>query len=221
MINKFKKINKKNGGALLLELLIVISLLGIILAVSANATFLSLRSNKTSGERDVSSSLAAEALEAVRSVSDEDFQNIYGLTKSTQHYYATQSFGKWIIATGDETVVLNGITYTRYLIFDDTCRDDTSRNITGIIPCSVGSSDDPSTQQVVVRVTLENIEIVKINEYLFRWKNKICNQDQWNGGKTFPADPAPVGSNCPTQTTYYDDDGNIDSTTIPGSLMLK
>ena len=187
MIAFFKKMNTQKGrkilgiskGALLFELLIAISLLAVILSVGANAVFLSLRSDKVSGERDVASSLASETLEATRAVTDENWQNIYSLTKSSQHYYATQSGGKWILTTGDETVTSGGITYTRYVVIDNVSRDGTTRNIESSY---VSADDDPSTQKITVTVSWPTGSPLSISEYFFRWKNKICNQTDWSTG---------------------------------------
>lgn len=211
MINKFKKINKKNKGALLLELLVVISLLAIILSVGANAVFLSMRSNKTSGERDVASALASESMEAVRAIVEEDWNYIYSLTKNSQHYQTVISGGKWILATGDETINLNSIVYTRYITIDNVSRDATTRDVQNTYS---GTDDDPGTQKVTVTVSWPDGSPVVMSEYFFRWKNKVCNQADWSGG---------VGSGektCP-DTTHggIDPAGTID--TSGGQLKLQ
>jgi type II secretory pathway pseudopilin PulG len=215
--DKIKKLKTQNGS-LLLELLIVISLIAIIVSVSANATFLSMKSNKASGNRDNASALASETLEATRSVIEEDWQNIYGLTKSTQHYYPTSTYvaGKWslrptVIPT-DEQVVINGVTYTRYLTVDNVSRDSTTRNIQNIYS---SADDDPSTQKVTVIVSWPAGETVTISEYFFRWKNKVCGQPGWT---TQDANNTLVG--C-AGTSYYTKDTGIDLTTTPGSIQLK
>lgn len=209
MINKFQKKHKQNKGALLLELLVVISLLAIILTVGANGVFLSMRSNKVSGERDVASGLASESIEAVRATTEEDWQNIYGLTKSSGHYYPAQSSGKWILTSGDGTVTLNGIDYTRYVTIDNVSRDATTRNVQDTYS---NTDDDPSTQKVTATVSWTGGVPVVMSEYFFRWKNMICNQTDWSGG---------VGSgtkNCP-DNTYGSQDGNLD--TSGGQLKLQ
>lgn len=217
MINETikKKFNKKNGGALLLELLIVISILGIILSVVANAMFLSLRGNKTSGENGIATSLASETLEAIRSIVEEDYQNIYGLPNipnkgPSNHYYTTQSAGKWITATGDETIVLNGIIYTRYFTIENVSRDDSTRNIQ---VSYLSDYDDPSTQKVTVTVSWTGGTPIVMSEYFFRWKNKTCGQPGW---VTTDADNTLV--DC-TGTSYFSKDAEIDIT--GGTLQLQ
>lgn len=200
-------------GALLLELLVVVAILASILAVGSQAVFVSMQSGKVSGERDTAVGLAAEALEAVRAVADEKWQNIYNLTKAPQHYYPTLSNGKWVLTlVGDETIALNTASYIRSVVIENVCRDDTTRLVTGVSPCAGGSSDDPSTQRVTVTVSWENADPVVINEYFFRWRNKVCGQTDWSGG---------VGSgskNCP-DNTYGWQDGNLN--TSGGTLKLQ
>ena len=202
-------------GALLLELLIVIAILAIILSVGSQAMLVSMQSGKVSGERDVATALANEALEAVRGVTEEKWQNLYNLTgKGTTHYFAssTVSAGKWTLtATStatDELVVMNGITYTRYVIVDNVSRDATSRAIV-----TSGGEDDPSTQKVTVTVSWPNADTVTISDYFFRWRNKVCSQTSWAGAGGTANGIEACGTN------RYD---TIDSTatTSDGTLQL-
>lgn len=204
--------NRFNRGSLLLELLIVISLIAIIVSVSANATFLSMKSNKASGNRDTASTLASETLEATRSVVEEDYQNIYSLTKSTGHYHPILSGNKWILSSGDEVVTLNGTAYTRYLTIDNVSRDSITRNIQNTWS---SVDDDPSTQKVTVTVSWPSGETVIISEYFFRWKNKTCGQAGWS-----VADPGNNVHTCADGSYDSLDINNIDIST-PGSIKLK
>lgn len=175
-------------GSLLLELLVVISILAVILSIGAQSISVSLTSGKITGERDVASSLASEALESVRGATEEKWQNIYTLTKASQNYYATTTANKWVIATGTETIVVNNASYTRYFVVNNVSRDPSTR----LIETSYNSAnDDPSTQQVTVTVSWNGGLPFTINEYFLRWKNKTCNQTSWtssgsSGVKTCP-----------------------------------
>ena len=204
-----KKVGK-NKGSLLLELLITISLIAIIFSFGANAIFLSMRGNQVAGQRDTASTLASETLEAVRSITEENWQNIYGLTKATQHYYPTVSLGKWITASGDETVSLNNISYTRYITVDNVSRDAVTRNIENTY---TSANDDPSTQKITVTVSWPNGDPLVISEYFYRWKNEVCPQGSWLTGGS--------GSNVQTCTssTYDTKDDGIDVS--DGSIKLQ
>ena len=222
MLSKFRKIKTKQKGALLLELLIVISLLVVILSVSSDAVFLSMKSNKVSGERDMANALASETFESLHSVSEGSWQNIYGLTKNTAHYYIKQVNGKWTVEAGDEIIILNNITYTRYFTIDNVSRDSFTRNIIINPTDYIGNyssnnysvaEDDPSTQKVTVSVSWLAEDPVLISQYLFRWKNKICGQSGWASG--FPGNDV---KNC-TDTSYDTKDAEVDST--GGILKLQ
>lgn len=195
-------------GALLLELLIVISLLAIILSVGTQAVYVSLQSGKISGERDIAVGLASEALEAVRGATEEKWQNIYDLTKASQHYKTVPSGNKWTLATGDETIAINNASYTRYVVIENVSRDASTRMI------DTGTNYDPSTQKVTVTVSWPYADPVVMTDYFIRWRNKVCNQTDWSGG---------AGSgvkNCPN--TSYDSispAGTIDTT--GGTLKLQ
>lgn len=207
-----KKIKHTTGaqkkGALLLELLIVISLLAIILSVGTQAVYVSLQSGKISGERDIAVGLASEALEAVRGATEEKWQNIYDLTKASQHYKVVPSGNKWTLATGDEAIAINNASYTRYVVIENVSRDAGTRMI------DTGTNYDPSTQKVTVTVSWPYADPVVMTDYFLRWRNKVCNQTDWSGG---------AGSgvkNCPN--TSYDSispAGTID--TAGGTLKLQ
>lgn len=180
-------------GGLLLELLIVIALLAVILSAGAQGVYVSLQSTKVSGDRDAASGLAAEGLETTRSVAEEKWQNIYSLTKGSQHYHPVQSGNKWTLATGDETISLNNAVYTRYVVIDNVSRDNTTRLVDATYNTP---NDDPSTQKITVTVSwgTSATESFTVTDYFFRWKNKVCNQTDWSGG---------AGSgvkNCPDNT---------------------
>jgi type II secretory pathway pseudopilin PulG len=186
--SQMSKIKCSPRGSLLLELLVVISILAIILSIGSQAVMVSLRSGKVSGEVDVASSLASEALESVRGATEEKWQNIYNLTKTSQNYYATTTNNKWVIATGTETIMINNASYTRDFIINNISRDPSTR----LIESSYNSAhDDPSTQQIVVTVSWTGGAPFVISEYFFRWKNRTCNQTSWStsgssGVKTCP-----------------------------------
>ena len=106
MLIKTRTTYSTSRGSLLLELLISIALLAIILGIGSEAVWVSLQSNKISGERDVAVGLASEALEQTRSVAEEKWQNLYDLTKGSQ-YHMVQTNNKWATSTGSEIIPLN------------------------------------------------------------------------------------------------------------------
>ncbi len=209
MILNLKKINTERGS-LLLELLIVISLIAIILASSTNAIFLSLTSNRVSGQRDAAGTLASESIEAMKSISDENWQNIYSTTKTTAHYFPLLVNGKWTIASGDEVINFNNTIFTRFVTIENVSRNTTTRDIQSTY---VSANDDPSTQKVTAYVAWAGADPVSMVGYLFRWKNIVCSQEDW-----VAAGSGDNVSLC-TGTNYNTKDASIDI--LNGSLKLK
>jgi type II secretory pathway pseudopilin PulG len=199
-------------GSMLLELLVVIGILAVILAIGAQSVSVSLRSGKISGERDVAVGLAGEALEAVRGATEERWQNIYNLTKSSQNYYTATSSGKWIIATGTEVIALNNASYTRSFTVANVSRDLSTRAIETTYNAD---HDDPGTQLITVTVSWSGGVPFTTSEYFFRWKNKACNQSSWSTGGSGSAT-----STC-QNSTYDTKDSAVDTAGVPGSLRLQ
>lgn len=209
MIN-FKKINKEQKGSLLFEILIVISLIAIILSVGSNAVFLGMRSNKVSAERDIANSLASMALESVRGIVEENWQNIYGLIKNSQHYHVSEAEGKWVLVEGDEHITINSELYTRYLTIENVSRDEVTRDIT--INYSE-NNNDPSTQKVTSVVSWADGNSITVYQYFFRWRNKVCNQTEWA-----IAEPGNEVKDCSTNT-YDQKESSVDAS--GGFLKLQ
>ncbi|KKR77585.1 MAG: hypothetical protein UU20_C0004G0022 [Parcubacteria group bacterium GW2011_GWE2_40_8] len=61
----------------MLEIIIVIAVLAVIITIGSQTIFVSLRSNKTAGERDSALKLAEETFEAVRMVVAENWLDLY------------------------------------------------------------------------------------------------------------------------------------------------
>lgn len=209
-------------GALLLEILVVTAILGVILSLGSQMVFVSLKSNKTAGDRDVAVGLLNETIEAVRAIGDERWQTLYALLHNGTHYYPVSSGGKWMVSAGgsDETVVANGINYTRYFTIENVSRcNDATRTIassTTCTPSNTNYSDDPSTQKIIVSVSWSGSEPITQTEYLLRWRNKVCPQTDWSGGAN------PGGSaNCSSGTIYDSISPASSINTSGGSLILQ
>lgn len=216
---KQKKTEGENGQ-LLLEVLVAIAAAAIIVALGSQMVYVSLKSGDSAGKKNIALGLSGEIFEAVRNSATEKWQNLYNLNKDGANYYPTSTVGKWAVATGTENIVINDVVYTRSFTVQNVCRDDSTRNITGItdsngsstVACVIsGGSPDPSTQKVNVTVSWPNADPVVSNEYVTRWRNKICLQTAWSG----------TGSGTTTcPATTYGSQNNIDFGTA-GSLKLQ
>ncbi|MBI4692262.1 MAG: type II secretion system protein [Candidatus Terrybacteria bacterium] len=195
-------------GSLLLEILISMAVLVLILSLGVQIGAVSFQANKISREKDVALNLLNETMEAVRAVSDEKWQNLYNLTKIDRHYYPQQSGGKWIFVQGDEAIAINGVNYTRYFIVENTSRDPATNDIQ---PVYNELNEDFSTQKVSVFVTWPGAGPLSSSQYIFRWRNKICSQTEWQlAGST--------GVKICPDTSY---DTKTDTIATDGSLQLR
>jgi len=128
-------------GQLLLEILVIIAVISIVATLGGQLVLVSLTSNKTVSEREVARDLLTEGFEATKSISDESWQDVYNLTKGGVQYYPQIQGGKWVTFSGADSIIVNGINYTRYFTTDDVNRD-----ASGDI--ATAGTDDPSTQKI-------------------------------------------------------------------------
>lgn len=175
-----------SSGQLLLEVLVSIGVVVAIIAIGSQIIYVSTRSNQLSGEKSIALGLADETFEAVRAVSIENWQSLFNLTKDS-NYYTASSSGKWVLSSGSESVTIDSKIYARSFIIQNICRDNSSRNITGITDSSgvattcsgSGGSHDPSTQKITATITTPSTNIISAIDYITRWRNKVCVQTIW------------------------------------------
>lgn len=208
------KFQEDQSGQLLLEVLITISVSAIVVGMAAGLITVSLRAVKSSEQRTIATKLLQEEIEIAGAVARAKWRDIYDRNKGSGNQYypsrsgsavCTDSGTKWCfvapLVAGDMDVIIEGATFSRYVYFENVCRGDSSREITGVSPCGFGSSDDPSTQKITAGVAFGQGETISRSRYLARWPNEACNQTQWTAsGQTTP-------TTCPA--TGYDTATNI------------
>ena len=208
------------SGQLLLELLVTIGVAAVIAGIVAQIVYVSLKSNQSGGENNVALGLAEETFETLKNTATENWGNIYDLTHSsgTTVYYPAQLSGKWVNVTGTESVVTNGVTYSRSFYVQHTCRDTSTRAITGVTDtqgvatttCTTsGGSGDTSTEKVTATVSWSTGNPISYVDYVARWRNTVCSQTSWAGGSTSSV------VTCPS-TTY----GSSTDVTVGATLEL-
>ena len=204
------------NGQLLVEAILAIALLGVLAGIIGMAVNVSTQSNKASGKKTVAVALAQEAIEAVRAIRDNNettgrgWNKIYELLKGSGNlYYPANTTilcgsAKWCLVSGSETVVKDGVTYTRSLYIENVCRD--ARNGGGNISstyssgsCPVNEYDDPSTQKITITVTAAGMPTIDVEEYLTRSTN---NTKTWDTQGEF------TGGTC--SSTYVTGTGEVE-----------
>lgn len=213
----FKTI-KRQDGQLLLELLLVIGVVAVVGGLVAQTIFASLRADRWASAMDDATALVEEAAAAVDAAAFENWRYLRNPPDGSGDAVAAKGEanryrpiivgGSWRLVGGEETLAQNGRSYSRYLIINNVCRDNASR---AIAPCGPTAKDDPSTQEVVVRVAWNEGQTER-RLYLTRWRNRTCVQTGWSGSGAGPAA-------CPSN--LYESAANLDTTGTPGSLKLK
>jgi len=110
----------------------------------------------------------SEAMEGVRSVRDDAWANLSGLTVNT-NYYPQVSGSAWVLSTNNPGPT-DG--YTRWVVFRSVRRDIATND--GIV--SSGGYLDPDTLQVTAYVEWQSRGKTKqksVVTYMTNWQNKI------------------------------------------------
>lgn len=183
-------------GQILAELLIAIGLMAILAALGAQLVNVSFQSAENSKERENSLRLAQEALEAVRAISQGNYDISQGWNRiylppngtgdpvtskgSANSYYpviSTSTPAQWVLFTGIEQVDLDGEIYSRQIIIDNISRD-----AGGLIESAYNpSNDDPATQKITVTISKSQAPDTTIVEYVTRFFNDSGPQSDWSG----------------------------------------
>ena len=172
------KLFKKSQA--LLELLLAIFIFAIVAASLTKAIGGILFANQNLREVSDASLLLAETQEQLKVISDQDWHSLYNLTKgpcadSSCHYHIVKNGNQWQVQSGEETVNLGGLTYTRYFVVYNVQRDGSGNIVES------GGNDDPLTQKVVVFVKRGNF--LKTNtKYISRCHYDVFPQRDWSGG---------------------------------------
>ncbi len=219
-----------------MEIILAILIGTLIIGVAANLITVSQRAGQISGEKNNAILLAQEGMEAIESIKDGSWHDLYlppdgtgdsDLDKGDEEIFCIENDGSsWSLfgpfvnlpSIPNCEIDLNGIIYLRKIVIDNVQRDftDSKRKIV-----ASGGTEDPSTQKIKISVSFSRGSDVVLEKYITRWKNQIFRQSDWTGGsgqtgpflvKDRDFDSSPV-------TEYNTDDTNIDVS--GGNLKLK
>ncbi len=195
----------------MIEILIGITVAGILISGAVLTITVSLRSNVQNKNIQSATSLGQELLDKTSVYTEGGWLNIYSLEKSPTQYHLATSGPSFIASSGAEAIELDGISFTRYFVLENV-----NRNSDGNIVTS-GGADDPSTQKITVVVSWPeggDTPTTSFNKYLTRGHNLVFRQTDWSGGsgQTGPI-TAPNGR--------YDTATDIDDMGQPGSIKVQ
>lgn len=115
--SKFWILYSSRGGQSLIEILIALTV-GTLLIVGATTVIVpALRTNAQADKVQVASALGKELLETVRAFSEGDWHNVSNLaTSSANKYFLIGTYSPFVVATGTEGIVADGLTATSSLV---------------------------------------------------------------------------------------------------------
>lgn len=186
-------------GQSLVELLVGLSLAGVIIGASVFAVTAFLRSDLQAKRLQAATGLARELSDNVRAFSAANWRNIYDLTKgSSDHYYLITTVSPFASTTGDQTLTVESVNYTRYFYVENANRTlcgagaiTESATTTCAQVGATGVAADPSTQRITVVATWPGTTSgVRLIEYVSRARNTVTQQTDWSGGggqESFPS----------------------------------
>lgn len=187
-----------NKGQSLIEIIIGISIAGILAGGATTAIALILRSNFDAKTTQTASFLASEYLDNIGSIAESNWLRIYclpdgncpGMAKGPDSkFYLDLSGQSYSIISGTTSTIVEGRTFTRYFYIENVNRDSCgSGNITtdATTFCSAigdsGIADDPSTQKITVEVDWEGGRSISKTRYFTRSRNFSAVQSDWSSG---------------------------------------
>ncbi|MDP3947161.1 MAG: prepilin-type N-terminal cleavage/methylation domain-containing protein, partial [bacterium] len=213
-------INAPRSGQSLIELIIGMVIATIIIAAASGAVALILKSNNQAKRLDTATNLARELSNNLRSFADASWFNVYD--SDSNHHYLITSASPFTVTLGNETLVINGVTYTRYFSVERVNRDLCGAGVITTAatttcasgPNTTGVIEDPSTTKVTIVATWPGTTTgVQLIEYLSRSRNTVTRQTDWSGG-TGQEGPA-------TTTNSFASSTDINYTGSAGSAQLS
>jgi len=158
------KTNFSNKGALMLEILIVVFIVGIAIIAFLDLATFSLRMNNVIKMNSAADDFAKEAVEAARNFrdgTDWDANGIAALTMGAIYHpeKTADNPPKWSMVSGEETIGA----FKRKIVFQNGLRDGGGNIVES------GGVIDNDTKKMIVTVTFQN-HSVEIITYFTNWK---------------------------------------------------
>lgn len=205
-------LRRSEKGQSLIELIIALGIGVTMVSVASSGLFLVLRSGQLAQQNESAASLAGSLIDNITAVSQGNWHSIYDLNKgSSNHYRIATSTGQLAIQSGDENLIVNGTSFTRYFYVENVSRDGSGK----IESVYNSLNDDPSTQKITSAASSQiGGSPLAVNSviYLTRSQNFVFNQTDWSGGSGQEGPITSVNNKFLSQT-------NVDFTTTPGSLV--
>ena len=211
-------------GQSLIEILIAISVGGVLIGAAIGAVTLFLRNSLDVRMSQAASSLAEEYVGGLRSISESNWRSVYDLVgkgPDSQFYLIPSGTSTYIIVSGTTSTIKEGRVFTRYFSIENVNRDscgvgDITTDAAGpcLGPGTAGVAEDPSTQKITVKIDWEGNQSLSKIQYLGRSRNRVLVQTDWSGGFNQEGPVLEPNNKFATST-------NINYTTSTGSIVIQ
>ncbi len=210
-------------GQILVETIIGIGVIAFVLAGIIPLFLIGIRGGAESWRTDSARLLAQEAMAATAALSRENWNILYRPlgtnNKGTSNpYHPVAGVNSWGLDAGSEQITINNITFNREIFVDNVSR--TGTNGAGDLEKDYNLlRDDPSTQQITVKVSWPGSAGIELVNYLGRWQNSLWQQNDWSGGPGVTFWQEPPANAYFSRSQIYKPAGDID-TSFSGTLRL-
>ncbi|MDO8602169.1 MAG: hypothetical protein Q7R62_03565, partial [bacterium] len=200
-------------GQSLVELVIGIALGVMFITGSIGIVVLTLRIGSQNKFSQTATELTHEFANQIPTVAAADWHNLFDISPrgTSTPYHFTPAAGFLTVASGTETVTINGQPYTRSFTVSDVFRD-----TDGALVTDGSGTIDPSTLAVTVTTSwIQNGEATQIDftQYITRNRSRVFNQIDWVSG---PGDNGPNSS----PTAGFSSEVNINYASIAGAIYI-
>ena len=171
---------QRQGGVLLLEVLIALALFLAIATIIAQALSVGFASERAARTRSIATAALEELLAQVRASSEEHWDNIAGLPRGVTYSISATS-GVLNIMPGALPVDIDGVTYARSFTVEDAQRSFSSTTASlAFTSTSSVTHIDKGTVIINGLISWGNGESLSMQSVITRWRNIVCGQTSWN-----------------------------------------
>lgn len=209
---------RSESGLSLIELILAMSIFMIIIGGAIGVLLQGINSNRSGNERIIALQYASEGMETVRSIKNQDFNNL----DNNPSTGIARTGNVWTFSGSSNTF---NTRFNRVLSISDTQRDCNSNNI-----ITSGGYVDPNTKQVTSKVTWDfstgRQNTVELKSYLTNWKSVIPSPGTLGGGMLVYGDGGTTSDDFkykildPTTGTWSTP-GNIDFDTSASNKAVR
>src|SRR3989344_96284 len=178
-----------NKGQSLIEIIIAITIGGMIIGISSGAIVVTLRVNMESRATRITATLIQELSDNIRALTKSDWHSLYTTDPKgpTNPYYLQTGSPTFQIMAGVENSITNNLNFQRRFYVENVCRStDFLKTLENVAPCApITQQEDPSTQKITVAVDwLRDATVLKTTRSIFyvtRTKNYFAKFSDWGG----------------------------------------